>query len=623
MSSTTEVDSGVDVLPARSSGVLVQMRLERDTIVPVIAAALILLHLGLRIWVSVGGWLFREDFLAAANLAGQAVDIPGPPGAVAIAQSVASVTPLSWSAIVGLEIAAQAMIALLLYRLLVDLFGRRPAILLPLTVYLTSSLPLVGGLWWTAAVVQLPIQLALLVVLSGNVRHLRGGQPGPAWTSALAVAIGLQFSLIMALIPLVLASGALLWDSRGTLRDRLRAVAQRRLVWLTQLLALVLGLTTRLLLADEPLIRTADLLTAVRSIPDLFVHTVLPGMVGGPWAWSSVAPPLAVSAAPPALVWAAIVVAIAVVVSSVLVHRGALRAWFLTAVLVAAVIVVEASTPAGLGRAGSPPAGAVPPGVLALAVALGLGLAFLPIRGGSAVLCRRTWTGRPVGARITGRFIRSGVGVAIAATLAVSCVVSTLTFGQYWSNNAARGYVAAAQASLVGQTDLIVADVPVPDAVIPGELAPANTTSTILAGLPAQPRFLSVGEIAYQLAVLDDDGTGQLAYVDAVSTSLPGPDPDCGWLVGAEPVTVPLPRATTAQRWIVQISYFTGQGNAVQVAAGAAVGGALIASGLHDLYFQVDGSVDDVVIEVENPASPICVGSVSVGHPRALAPGGR
>jgi hypothetical protein len=215
------------------------------------------------------------------------------------------------------------------------------------------------------------------------------------------------------------------------------------------------------------------------------------------------------------------------------------------------------------------------------------------------------------------------VGVAIAAALAVGWVVSTAGFAQQWSANAARGYVEAARASVVGHPELLLADTVVPEDVVPSSLAPANTAAVVLSGLPNLPQFLHDGQLAYQLITLDEHGRGELAYVDAVSRSRPGPMADCGWLVGTDRADVRLPRAIADGRWIVQLSYYAGEGNVVRVQAGDTAGGGLVGAGVHDVYLQVSGAVDHVVVTVDDPAKPICLGAVTVGRPRALPAGGR
>ncbi|MGY1831348.1 hypothetical protein ACI8AA_13130 [Geodermatophilus sp. SYSU D01180] len=609
-------DSAGDASPAADRRPVLSLRVEREALVPALAALLVTLSLAARAWTAAGGWLTRQDLLPAAQLLGLIPEVPGPPGAAALAGGVASVAPYAWAGLVTLMLAGQLAVDVLLYRLLVDLFGRRPAVLLPLTVYLASSLTLVGGLWWSAALVQLPVQLCMLAALTGHVRALRTGRPGPAVAGGLALAAGLLFTGWVLLVPLLLLAATLLWGTTGLVRDRLRALGARPAAWAAQVAGVAGGLVARLLTGAGPLVDGAALRGAAPGLGGEVTRTVLPGLVGGPWVWRPVALPFAVPAPPQALVVGAAAVVAAVVLGSVALRRGALRAWALTAVAGAVVLLAEAAAPDGPAVTGGLPADTVPPATVALLAALGLALATLPVRGAPPVL-------RPRTARLPARRLaRPALGTAMAAALAVGCVLSTAGFAQHWSVNATRDYVDGARGSVIGRPDLVLADTTVPEDVVPAALAPANRASVVLSGLPAQPHFQSVGEIAYQLAALDDRGRGQLAAVNPVSTSEAGPVPDCGWRVAEGPVTVPLEEPVPDGRWVVQVAYIAGAGNAVAVQAGGTAGGALVGAGLHDLFLQAEGPVGEVVVTVDDPSVPVCVGAVTVGTPRPLTPGG-
>ncbi|MGY1605754.1 hypothetical protein [Geodermatophilus sp. SYSU D00700] len=600
--------------PASSRRAVLQLSVEREALVPAVAAVLVAVHLAARAWTAAGGWLTRQDVLAAAELIGLTGEVPGPPGAAALARGVASVAPYSWPGLVALLVVGQLVVDLLLYRLLVDLFGRRPAVLLPFTVYLASSLPLVGGLWWSAALVQLPLQLVLLTALGAHVRYLRTRAPGPAVVGGLAVAVGLLFSGWVLLVPLLLVVVTALWATAGSARDRMRALGAGPVAWAAQATGVVVGLVARSLVSAGPLVDAAVFRDASGGLPGELARTVLPGLVGGPWVWRPVALPFAVPAPPDALVWGAAAVVATVVAGSVVLRRGALRAWLVAVATGGVVLLGEAASPDRADVVGGLPTGTVPPATLALVAALGLAAAFLPVRGAPAVNRPRRGAGRAAGRGSA----RPALGVAVAGALAVGWFLSTAGFGQFWSVNATRDYVAEARASVGGQQALVLADTPVPEEVLPAALEPANRASVVLSGLPAQPHFLQVGEIGYQLVVLDDRGRGQLAAVDPVSTSGTGPAPDCGWQVAAGPVTVPLQRPVPEGRWIVQVAYIAGAGNAITVQAGDTLGGALVGGGLHDLYLQVEGPVAELVVSVDDPQVPVCVGAVTVGVPRPL-----
>lgn len=594
-------------------------RIDSERAVARAAGVLVALHLVVRVGTAAGGWLARQDLLAGASAGGLPVSLVGPPGAAALARAVASVAPLSWPALVGLEILGQGLIDLALYRLLVELFGRRPAVLLLLTVYVTSSLPVTGGVWWSAALVELPLQLLLLVAVTGHVRHLRTGAPRPALLGALAVAIGLLFGAEAALVPVLLFLGTLLWATGGPPRARLRATVALPLVWPVQALAVAVGVAARLLLPGTPLL-PAGLGDGGRALPAMLGRTVLPGLVGGPWRWRPLSSPLSVAEPPSAVRWGAVAVVAAVVLAALLLHRGAVRAWVVVVAAGAAVLLVRG--PVLADGSGQLPADVVPPASLALLAALGAGLAFLPVAGAPTVLRRRRAV-RVSRGGVPAGFVVRAVGVAVAVALATSWVVSTAAFAQQWSHNAARGYVDAARVSVVGHPELVLADTPVPEDVVPSALAPANTAAVVLSGLPGLPQFLQDGQVTSQLVTIDEHGRGELADVDAVSRSRPGPVADCGWLVGAERAEVRLPRPTGDGRWIVQLSYYAGVGNVLHVQAGDTTGAALVGSGVHDVYLQVRGQVGSVVVSVDDPGKPVCLGAVTVGRPRALPAGSR
>ncbi len=603
--------------------------LGRESAVPVVAAVLVGLHLALRLWTAAGGWFTPLDLAGVAAGVTGTGDVAGPPGAEALTRALASLAPLSWPAAVGLELLAQLAVDVLLYRLLVTLFGRRPAVLLPLTVHLASTLPLVGGVWWAAATVQLPVQLALVVALLAHVRHLRTGRTGPAVAAAAAVLAGTLFSGGVLLVPLLLVTLTLLWWTEGPLRGRARALAHRRTAWALQSLVVGLGVALRVLLHPGPAPDPGSLVDVGPDLPGLLGRTVLPGLVGGPWAWSPADASLAVPAPPAAVVWVAAVVVTLTVVASVVLHRGAVRAWLVGAV---AVVVALAATTASGARAeiGDPPAATVAPAALALVAALVTGLAFLPVRDAPAVLRPRVRPGRDAGARPPAEAVRPAVravvrpvvGAVVVAGLAAASVVSTAAFRGPWSDNAAREYVETAQAELAERPDVVLADSTVPGDVVPDALAPANTASAVLAGLPVPPRFLGEAVVVPGLAVLDDEGRVQLGYVAPVAQTGAGPVEGCGWPAGPEPAEVPLDGATTDGRWYLHLTLLAGADSRLWITAGDTRAGTLAASGLRELYVLVTGEVDRVRVEVADPGTTVCVGAARVGSVRPL-PAGR
>jgi hypothetical protein len=81
---------------------------------------------------------------------------------------------------------------------------------------------------------------------------------------------------------------------------------------------------------------------------------------------------------------------------------------------------------------------------------------------------------------------------------------------------------------------------------------------------------------------------------------------------------VPLDGATTAGRWYVHLTYFAGDDSTLWITAGDTRAGTLAAEGLRDVYVQVSGEVDRVLVEVEDSGTTVCVSAVRVGSVRPL-----
>src|SRR5580658_3146378 len=126
------------------------------------------------------------------------------PGVYALAWVLARVAIYNWgvaSAIVVVLIAGAAVAA---WRLLVTLLGNRPAILIPLTLYLASPLAFANFTWWIRPVEALPLQIALFMALKSHVQYVRTGSFRQAVISVAWQLSGLLFFEKSVFIPLVL-----------------------------------------------------------------------------------------------------------------------------------------------------------------------------------------------------------------------------------------------------------------------------------------------------------------------------------------------------------------------------------------------------------------------------------
>jgi len=104
-----------------------------------------------------------------------------------------SSTPYNWAAASAVSLAFVAAAGLAAYRLLRDLFGDRPAILMLLVVYLLTPLTMPDLGIWSSAMESVPLQLAICMALSAHLRYIANGRTRHLVAAAFWVAFGLLF----------------------------------------------------------------------------------------------------------------------------------------------------------------------------------------------------------------------------------------------------------------------------------------------------------------------------------------------------------------------------------------------------------------------------------------------
>ncbi len=78
-------------------------------------------------------------------------------------------------------------------RLLRDLFGERPAILVPFGIYLLTPLTMPDLGVWSSAIESVPLQLAIFMAISAHLRYVQSGSSPHLVGAAFWVAFGLVF----------------------------------------------------------------------------------------------------------------------------------------------------------------------------------------------------------------------------------------------------------------------------------------------------------------------------------------------------------------------------------------------------------------------------------------------
>jgi hypothetical protein len=625
-------ENGTTAAPARPPTLRERVRADPTIVVVPVAALLIIGQLVLRGWAEAGGYYLLDDLVfidRASNLPfdGRIFDDYNGhlmPGSFALVQVLTAIAPLSWPAVVAANLVQQLAIDVVLFRLLVLLFGRRPAVLIPLAVYVTSSITLPAFLWWAAALNQLPMQLAVLLALRAWVRYLRSGQTKDAVRSVLAVAGGLLFSEKSIIAVPLLVAVTLCWFVAGPPLARVLGTARKqRTGWLLHAGLAVVYLAFYFFSVESPIKGTPTPADTGELAGSAVLHSVLPGLLGGPWQWEDFPPTLAITDPPEALAWLSVAVSAVVIAVSLLRRRGAGRAWVLLALYVAGTCVllgasrVQIVGPYALAREYRYFTDVAMIGALCVA------FAFLPVRDAPEVLRARSSPRVPRLPRIT-PVVRPVLGTALVLVLAVGSVVSTLGYTQRWHANQTRPFLENATADLAERPGTVLVNGIVPDPVQWHVLGPYALASSVLAA-DGDAHFLHDGDSTPAISMLDDQGHVQGAHVVAVTTAVPGTTPNCGWLVADRPVPVPLQfRGVGPWDWVMRVVWLSAADNTGWVTAGEQRRIPVsLPAGLHEMFVQVSGAVDTVTIELADPTRPVCVANVEIGSAQPLPPGFR
>ncbi len=125
------------------------------------------------------------------------------PMGMAMAWALARISLYNWPLTCATTLALLAATSFALLRVLRTLFGNRPAILLPLTMFLFSPLQLSIS-WWSMVINILPVELAICMAVDEHVRYLRTGRMRNAVAAAGWLLAGMAACDKGAVVPLLL-----------------------------------------------------------------------------------------------------------------------------------------------------------------------------------------------------------------------------------------------------------------------------------------------------------------------------------------------------------------------------------------------------------------------------------
>ena len=444
-----------------------------------------------------------------------------------------------WVSAAGTMLVLQVAAILVFFRLLWELFGRRRALLVPLTVYALAPLtiPVLG--WWAAALNAVPFQLSVALALLFTVRYLRTGVTRYVWWVVAAVVFGMLFSVkAMLLPPLLLAFAVAFLYPGGPIRAIRYAFWMDRRFW-TGMVGLTLGYLVLYLVrqnagtgeegASVPVWDTAAELMR-RMLTEVFPV----GVLGGPFEWSPITPTGGLLDPIGFVLIGAWVVLALIVVASLRVRRGAWRAW----ALLLGYLVFADAIPTVIargdvyGEVGSDPRYVAD---AALVFALVLALAFLVPKEERA----REYTGNTGEERDPRRRLRlvhpgrvtGALALVVTLIYAGAAGYSTYTYAGTLSGDRLRSYMDNVRTSLAEVPEGAgIYSRPVPDDIVLEWNGPRRLSSYVLT--PVADRALAERmyepEPAPTAHVFDDEGNLVVAGPPSqVNSFVPAEDEDC------------------------------------------------------------------------------------------------
>jgi hypothetical protein len=547
------------------------------------------------------------------------------PGVYALAWILSRVALYNWTAAAGLGLVMIAGASLAAWRLLRTLLGNRPAILVPLTIFVLSPIAFPFYSWWIQLVEIVPVEIAIFMALTAHIHYIWTGRFRHALAAAGWLFFGLIFYEKAAVIPILLYAVTAGFLIRQRLASALwTTLTQAWRAWLLYLVLLgsYVGLLAASLHTSKAQLGAPTSAAAVgtfvwRSLRE----SMLPGALGGPWHWSPINNGTDAIAAPPSvLATAALVITAAIVVASIITRPRAWRAWAILAGWMALADVV----PIVIGRLqyanGVAAILAVEPRYVADSVAIlaiVIALVFWPVvtPDGQA----------PAAPDQHQRQFFAGPWKAVAVG-----VVGIFVVGSVWSvrslqqvtprGSLARGYISTARAALAEAPPgtVIYGSQQVPNTIMIGLFGEYSETAVVLG--PLSHRGGQVSWTTRPSGTLDElkvfSQTGQLypASVSGTTSDVVSLKRSCTWSASGEQTrqfpTMPGPFSV-----VLQVAYLAGRpaaGQQLTVIYGNVVHRVTIESGLHNAYVPIVGGAPGVTLQASSGAA-ICIGPVVAG----------
>jgi hypothetical protein len=522
---------------------------------------------------------------------------------------VSRLSPYDWLLASALTIAALAAAGVLMLRLLLILFGRRPAILIPLIIFLFTPLTLAGLSFWTTVTDWLPLQLTVLAATYSHVRYVRSGRIGHVVAAAAWLGAGLLFDVQGALVPVVLFAltsaylvpGRWLAAARHTLKSFWRAWTIYGVLTAAYLVLFLVKLQTSSQQPISPRHVSSVLSLAANMLRVGFV----PAAVGGPWRWFVPGGDYGFAAEIPVVTQVTWVLAALIVGASLWYRRHALRSWL----ILAGWLLLADFGPVAIARLTELPASLLGADTYYLAdsapiLAICAGLAFWPVIGEQdPYRVRRPRSGPlAVGAfALTGAFL-------------VGSIWSGVTYLSSTSSARTRSYIDTARSALASaRPGTVILSAPVPWYVMyAGFLGPVTQTSRVLGALAPERagiRFVTVPEGPVRSLMMFDSRGRLRPALDVGASGVRSARSGTCWPVRSAATRIPLSAHVFRYTWIVRLSY-SGPATTLQLELGRAVTDVMLPGGRRDISVPVTGEGSAVLVRSLSGDPAACISTL-------------
>jgi len=526
-------------------------------------------------------------------------------------------TTYDWGLATAVSLVFVSAADLAAFRLLRDLFGERPAILIPLSVYLLTPLTMPDLGIWSSAMESVPLQLATFMALTAHLRYVKSGSAMQLASAGFWLAFGLVFfekglvlpALLFAITVVFFADRPLPRGFRSALLRYWRAWLIYAVLTAGYLVILILALKTSATKPRIPISAT----TTVSFAWELVRDTLVPGSLGGPWHWVAVEGGSFAFADPPhVLVVAAAVVAAFVLAASIWRRRAATGAWLLFAgwVVLADIVPVvigrlNAQDVSILGLETRYVADAMP------VLAVSLGLAFIPLAAQhttpSTHVKAKVWSDQP-------------------SRTMTAILIGLFIFGSIWSiqsyENVTTGspvanYIANATAAIkMAPRGTPVVNVAVAGDMVEGLFGRYALQSTVIGDIaPGKLHWIrNPAGTLDGLRIFGFDGRLYQALVRGASTS-PLPVGQKCWPVRNGRTVVRLQSSSPSYTHILRIGYvwFSSAPGTVVVRYPGGIENLAVQPGLHTGYVPISGSVNRFRVDTIGGGG-LCIGDAQAGN---------